>query len=941
MLAPGTVLMALFGAWAAKASAEIAPQDAAFFETKVQPLLSARCYECHSHEGKIKGGLAMDSRSGWEKGGETGPAIIPGKPEESPLIHAVSYADKDLAMPPKKKLSDEEIAVLTDWVKMGAPDPRETVAKIGGMTAAEAKMWWAFQPLPAPSATPGTSAQMDALLDARLATAGLKPALSADKLTLIRRANFDLTGLPPTPAEVAAFVADTAPDAFAKVVERLLASPHYGEKWGRHWLDVVRYADSLDSRISNQDGDILDAWRYRDWVVNAFNRDLPYDQFVTQQLAGDILATREWDAQKVVATGIYAIGNWGNGDADKEKLHTDMVDDQIDVTGRAFLGLTLACARCHDHKFDPLTTKDYYAMAGIFFSSRILENFAAKGAGEKLMRIPLLSAEQRAERDQMRNRITEIDAEISARLEPFSEVKRDIAGTAGLISWHGPGAENPSLVINTTDAPISFATIKLPARAISMHPGPKVAASVVWRSPVAGTVKVSGKLQDADPNCGDGIVWLIKHGEKTLRTAEMDNATSADLEEISVAVQPGDLIQLNIRPRAEYTCDTTQIDLIIRDEHGAKWDLREMLTGGAKQGQDNIWWLCSGEGSEIGKDNPRAKELAAERKQLDGRLAQTEFAQGLLEGGIPQTRYTGFHDAAVHKRGRYDSLGEPVARAFPALLTKEQPVIREGSGRLELAHWIASADNPLTARVMVNRLWQHHFGEGLARTPNNFGKLGTLPTHPELLDALASEFIRSGWSVKQMHRLIMGTAAYQRSAMPVGLATQLDADNRLLSHQHRRRLTAEELRDGMLSVAGRLDPSLGGKSTPDILAPRRTLYLTTIRSDRTGFQMLFDGADPTAIVEKRTEATVAPQSLFLLNHPFAFAQAEALANASAQVDTGTRERVGWLWSRIFQREPAPEEVALARRALGDSTDLKRWIAFCQMLLCSNEFSYVD
>ena len=923
-------------------AAELAASEVAFFESKVRPLLVEHCYDCHSGE-KTKGGLSLETKAGWAKGGDTGPAIVPGNPDESLIIQAVRYDDKDFAMPPEKKggkLKDAEIAVLEQWVKMGAPDPRETVAKIAGMIADEAKKWWAFQPLPVP-VEPATLAKPDAFLDLRLAPAGLQPSPPADKRTVIRRASYDLTGLPPTPEEVASFAADAAPNAFEKVVERLLASPHYGEKWGRHWLDTVRYADSLDSRTYNQDGDILDAWRYRDWVVNAFNRDLPYDQFVTHQLAGDILAKREWDAQKVVATGLYAIGNWGNGDADKEKVHTDMVDDQIDVTGRAFLGLTLACARCHDHKFDPLTTKDYYAMAGIFFSSRILETFASKGAGEKLMRIPLVSPEQSAERERMRKRIAEIDADISSRLEPFTEVTRDAAGKPGLISWKGRGADNPSLVINTTDAPLAFTTIKLPARAIAMHPGPKVTASAVWRSPVAGTVRVSGKLQDADPNCGDGIVWLVKHGEIVLRTAEMNNATSADVEEISVAVQPGDLIQFSIRPRAEYTCDTTQIEFVIRDERGAKWDLREALVGGAAQGLNDVWWLCSGEGSQLGKDDARARELSAERKQLDERLAQTDFAQGLLEGGIPQTRYAGYRDAEVHKRGSYNTLGDLVPRAFPALLTKEQPVIREGSGRLELAQWIASADNPLTARVMVNRIWQHHFGEGLVRTTNNFGKLGTPPTHPELLDALAAEFIRSGWSVKHMHRLIMGTAAYRRSATPVGQAAQSDAENKLLSHQHRRRLTAEELRDAMLRVAGRLDASLGGKSAPDILAPRRTLYLTTIRSDRTGFQTLFDGADATAIVEKRTEATVAPQSLFLLNHPFTLAHMPALAAAAAMARADSKERVCWLWQRVFQREPTPADTALAARALGDSPDAARWTAFCQMLFCSNEFSYVD
>ncbi|MDB6169842.1 MAG: Protein of unknown function (DUF1553)/Protein of unknown function (DUF1549)/Planctomycete, partial [Verrucomicrobia bacterium] len=627
------------------ASAEIAPDAAAFFEAKVRPLLVDRCYDCHSGA-RNKGGLSLETREGWTKGGENGPAIVPGKPDDSLLIKAVRYADADLAMPPKKKggkLSDEEVATLEKWVRMGAPDPREPAAKIGGMNAAEAKAWWAFQPLPPPGAAPGSSAQIDTFVDARLAAANLLPSPPADKRTLLRRASYDLTGLPPTPEEVAAFVADPAPDAFARAVDRLLASPHYGEQWGRHWLDVVRYADSLDSRSYGKPGDILDAWRYRDWVVDAFNRDLPYDQFITDQLAGDILAARAWDPQKVIATGLYAIGNWGNGDADKEKLHTDIVDDQIDVTGRAFLGLTLACARCHDHKFDPITTRDYYGMAGIFFSSRILEKFASKGAGESLMRIPLLSPEQTATRNRTRQRLAEIDAQLSGGLEPFTEVKKNAAGKPGLISWKGRAADNPSLVINTADAPVAFSTIKLPARAIAMHPGPKVPATAVWRSPIAGTVKVSAQLEDADPNCGDGIVWLLRHGNTTLQTGVMNNAASAEVPETAVTVQPGDLLKLVITPRADYTCDTTRLEFVVHAEDGTKWDLREALVGGATQGQDNVWWLCAGDGPSLNAENPDAKALAEQRKQVAAELELADFAEGLQEGGIAKTPYEGYH----------------------------------------------------------------------------------------------------------------------------------------------------------------------------------------------------------------------------------------------------------------------------------------------------------
>jgi hypothetical protein len=895
--------------------------------------------------------LALDSKAGWQKGGDNGAVIVPGKPEESLLIKAVQYEDADLAMPPKKKggkLSDGNILVLSEWIKMGAPDPRESVAKIGGMKADEAKSWWAFQPLPRnnpPSTQASASAQIDTFLNARLQTEGLQPSAPADKRTLLRRATYDLTGLPPSAQEVDTFLSDTSPDAFSKVVDRLLASPQYGVKWGRHWLDVVRYTDFLDSRTAgNPDaGDTVDSWRYRDWVVSALNNDLPYDQFVSHQIAGDLLAKGDWDPQKLIATSVYAIGSWGNGDADKEKVHTDIVDDQVDLTSRAFLGLTLSCARCHDHKFDPLTNRDYYALAGIFFSSSILESFTPKGAGEKLMRIPIVSGEEEQKLKLARQSIRDIDARLSEKLEPFTEIETHLGGSPGLTSWKGRSASLPALFINSGDTSAGMATWKLPPKSIAVHPGQKLPVTINWRSPVSGKVKYSFELKDADPNGGDGIVWVLKHGEKTLGTAPMNNATTSEPREFSEEVQKGDLLQLIIRPRAEYTCDTTQVELKIEEATGKVWDVAQALVNGAKQGQDDLWWICAGEGLSLGKDTPEGKALARSRQKASEELGKFSFSQGLREGGIPKTRYEGFHDAAIHKRGRYDTLGETVPRGFPELLTKQQPVLaKNSSGRIELARWITSPENPLTARVFVNRVWQHHFGEGIVRTPNNFGKLGTSPTHPELLDWLAGEFVRSGWRIKDLHRLILHSAAYQRSATPESAAREKDPDNRFFSHQNRHRLTAEELRDSLLRFAEKLDPKLGGKAELDIQNPRRTLYLRTIRSDRSTFLALFDGADPTAIVEKRVEATVAPQSLFLLNHPFPLAQAEAIAGAaSAEGITAPGPLAKWLWRRLFQREPSPQETALAQQALGPKPELKTVTALCQMLLCSNEIAYVD
>ena len=955
-----------------------APEAVEFFEKKIRPLLAEHCQDCHG-EKKQKGGLRLDTRAGWTAGGDSGAAIVLGKPEESLLIKAVRYTDKDLRMPPKDKggqLTAAEVEALEQWVRAGAIDPREAVAKIGGMTESEARSWWSFQPV-RPPPLPRAEHPVDAFIDAKIAVAKLPTAPAADARTLLRRMTFDLIGLPPAAEQIADFEKAYALDpqaAVEQLADRLLASPQYGEQWARHWLDVVRYADSLDDRGRGKDGDILDSWRYRDWVVKAFNRDLPYDQFITDQIAGDLLAAREWDPGKVVATAMYAIGNWGNGDADKEKVHTDIVDDQIDVTGRAFLGLTLGCARCHDHKFDPITQRDYYGMAGFFFSSRILARFASKGDGERLARWPLLPAEELQRRELAKQRIAEIDAILSGSLQPLTDFRRDILGKPGLHGWSPKGADNPSVVINTTNVEQAFITIKLPARAIALHPGKKLAATAVWKSPVAGKVRVSAKLRDADPNCGNGIEWELRRAGAKLGAGAMDNGGSAEFPETETEVKKGDLVQLIIRPRGEYSCDSTQTEFLLRGEDGTVWDLRDTLVSGAPQGFDGVWWICSGEGSELGGNPASSTTLNEEKQRLTASLANDQFTQGLQEGGIPATVWEGFHDAKIHQRGRYDRLGDTVPRSFPAILAPELPKIPGGSGRVELARWVASATNPLTARVMVNRLWQHHFGEGLVRTENNFGKLGTPPTHPELLDWLASELLKSGWSVKHVQRLIVTSAAYRR-ATSFGFGTSSlpyngskvraaesgtgfqpvapepneaahtvflrDPDNFLLTHFPRRRLTAEQMRDAMLAVTGELDSTMGGTSVLDLNSHRRTLYITSVRSNRSDFKSLFDGADSTGVVEQRTESTVAPQALWLMNHPFVIDRAKALA-AQVVAQPGDRDaRLAWLFSRLFAARATDHDRALAARAVGEGMAAVQWEPFCQALLCSNQFIYVD
>jgi hypothetical protein len=1106
-------------------------EDFEFFEKHIRPVLVENCYKCHSAESeKLKGGLRLDTSEGLLKGGDSGPAIIPGDPGNSLLIKAVLYTDKDLQMPPKdKKLADTQIADLTTWVKQGAPDPRVSTNQTSLPAAskpaydyAAARKLWAYRAPDDPAVPVITNnnwakSPIDHFILSKLAEKQLSPAPLADKRTLIRRATFDLAGLPPTPAEIDAFLQDTSRDAFKRVVERLLASPHYGEHWARHWLDVVRYTDSNDARSLGSEADTGDAWRYRDWVVGAFNRDLPYDQFIRQQIAGDLLQPKEpdqIDTDAIIATGMYAIGNWGNGDADKDKILTDIADDQVDVTGRAFLGLTLACARCHDHKFDPIPTADYYSLAGIFFSSHILPKLMPKGQGENLLRIPLISQGEAERRKQRELRMAELEKQIAsmtdARLASFaqkvlpqaadylmaaaayknrpveqsnlnaadyalketdsskinpellelwvnylglgdlkllSKTVPNLLDKPGLHAWrNASNADTPSAVLNTTDSEAAFLSIRMPPHTLAIHPSPKAGVAIGWKSPITGTVQIKGKVADADPSCGDGIEWTLSlnagSGTQPLASGAIPNGGAQPFAEgkgadklASVSVKAGEMIQFAVLPKAEYTCDTTLVELEIAEPNGQKrnWNVvKEILPDFDKGtnphadgfGNQSVWHFYDLDGqspvgeiaagsalskwfaamnqkaakaevdtaarevqtallaanatnssiSKLFKDltdihgsfwsatrdaseffPKEARESLAKLKSELATLKQNPpppimMAEGLQEGGVPESPHAGVHDVKIHHRGRYDRLGETVPRRFPRILAGDaQKPVTEGSGRVQLADWIASPVNPLTARVMVNRIWQNHFGEGIVRTPNNFGKLGTPPTHPELLDYLAHRFVESGWSIKAMHRTIMLSAAYQQSSTPNPVTLKADPDNLLFGRMNRRRLESEAIRDSLLSVSGQLDPALGGPSIRDLNINRRTLYVMTVRSDRTTYQFLFDAADPNAIVEKRIDSTVAPQSLFLMNHPFVLAQTKALAQRVMKESPDTdRRKIEWLYPLLYGRAPVAPEIqigldALARyRKTGDAQSAQSaWEQYCQVLLCANEFVYAD
>jgi hypothetical protein len=765
-------VLSLSIAFSAASSSRAADAGKEFFEKKIRPVLVEHCYSCHSVAKKRRGGLTLDSRDGIRKGGDNGPAVVPGKPAESLLLQAVRYGD-ELRMPPKGKLPDAIVADLGKWIEMGAIDPRRAasaVAMTKPLDVREGRKFWAFQPprrYPTPKVHDASwpRSDIDSFLLARLEAKGLHPAADAERAVLVRRAYFDLIGLPPTPEQIDAFVGDRSPDAFARLVDRLLASPHFGERWGRHWLDVARYAESSGGGRSLL---FPDAWRYRDYVIDAFNTDTPYDRFIVEQVAGDLLPadTPPQRRRQLVATAFLVLGPTNYEQQNKDVLEMDVVDEQLDTMGRTFLGLTIGCARCHDHKFDPIPTRDYYALAGILHSTQTLIH---------------------------------------------DNVSR----------W----VEQPLPVSAEQD------------KALATH---------------------------------EAIVAALK---KRLQRAKADKkaankAVVAKLEK----------------------------------------ELRQRIAEGSRR----------------------------------------PVAMGVREAAHVE-------DCAICIRGSIANRGAKVPRGFLQVASAEAaPVLSaQESGRRQLAAWLASPDNPLTARVMVNRLWHHLFGAGLVRTVDNFGVVGERPSHPQLLDYLALRFAREGWSVKKMIRILMLSRAYRMNDRGDAGAAAVDAENRLLSHQNRRRLDAECLRDAMLSVGGRLDATLGGptikKGTTSEIAyrfddTRRGVYTPIFRNKLLELFEAFDFGDPNLVTGRRNVSTVATQALYLMNSPFVMEQGRHAAKALlATPNLDDAGRVTRAYRLALGRLPTPRERAIILKFLASSDGERStvWERVYQTLFACIDFRYVN
>lgn len=926
---------------------------AEFFEKRIRPVLIANCVKCHNPKAQVAQ-LDLTTAEGFAKGGESGLLINKEKPEESRLLKAISY-DDSLKMPPTGKIKADEIAALTEWVKMGAPWPKSSGAVAESKPAVpkstrefteEEKKFWAFQPLAKPSVPAVKNAAwvkspVDAFILAKLEEKNLTPAPPADKLTLLRRATYDLTGLPPSEKEISDFLADSSPKAFEKVVERLLASPRYGEKWGRHWLDVARYADSTGN---DEDHRYPFAWKYRDYVIESFNNDLPYDQFVREQLAGDQLPAKngsELNQRGIIATGFLALGPKAVAQQDKKKMLYDVYDEQVDVTSKAFLGMTLACARCHNHKFDALLTKDYYSMINIFASTKSFTNpdshvsivfekpLVPKSEWEKYQ-----AARKQHQAKEKRAR-TEIDEIVDAVREPA-------------VKQQSPRVAEFMLAAN------------------------KVYASGAKTEELAQQLNLSEEilkrwvqfLKPSDLTPQHLLAWQKATPEKLANVAqEYQRTFQARLQEWTEKVSQW---------RVEYQKAIAENKTPLPD--------KPVFEAGDDRFFDSVYFENDGPFSLSVKE--KAKFSAAQQQRIaelqkeietlkKSAPAEPELACA-IEDGEPVAQ-------KVFVRGDYNNAGEDAPKAFPAILAPfDTKPNFSGSGRLQLAEWLVQPEHPLTSRVMTNRIWQWHFGEGLVRTPDNFGKMGERPSHPELLDFLAREFVKSGWSIKSMHRLIMLSSAYQMASLNPNLAENTDTDNRLLTRFNRRRLTVEELRDGLLAIDGSIDLTMGGSLqqgrgtdgennqgrlslNPEKLK-RRTVYIPLRRANLPTLLNLFDFGDATSMAGKRQLTNVSTQALFWLNSEFLAEQSATLVKALLADGSLTEaKRIETLYMRVLNRNAEKDEVEQAlkyiaafkqealgkqetpgqQKAQGEDANHKAWQSFCHVLMASNDFLYID
>ncbi len=995
-----------------------------FFEMKIRPVLVQHCYSCHSVSArdakKLQGGLFLDSAAGTLAGGENGPALVKGKSAESRMIKALKF--DGIEMPPSGKLSDEIVADFVKWIDMGAPDPREGAAPVKPkreINLDEGRKWWSFLPLQSVTPPPvpeGSRVQtpIDNFVVAAQVQQKLKPNGPASKEKLVRRAYFDLIGLPPTPEQIEAFVNDSSPQAFEKVLDGLLESPHYGEKWARHWLDAARFAESGGYEF---DGFRPGAYHYRDWVIRALNSDLPYDQFVRLQLAGDKLQPDDFHAAS--ASGFLVAGPYPGQITAKtvEGIRYDQLDDMLMTVGGSMLGLTLGCVRCHDHKYDPLPQADYYALASSLARTvhgpRTLDPdpTATQQAIERhrLAQEPLVAALKKFAAEQLPPRFetwrtTELarqpDAPRWQIMEPVAvDAERSYLKwlSGGIVAHDGllnPGIKLPrrgqrrvtrneeqyTITLNTHQKNITalrldaFADKSLPQRGpgVSGDGSFQLAELKVTARPLDGNAAeapvelklkpVFAAAEDKDQPLGNAVdgkpntAWVVR------TTAKKDNAAVFELEAPLAGFASG----------TELTFELKFLDLgmgrmrfsLSTEPNPATWagdfvpqhvgEIRAILAAGGNKLPDAQREAMTRWFSPFDAESSKVTQSVRDHILAEPRPPLTEV----------YTTIAGGQDVFLLRRGEVDNkLGKAEPGFLQVLLRGDPPSATQTAAtppaaptdpRIALADWITNVERgagPLLARVMVNRLWQHHFGEGIVGTPNDFGAQGDRPTHPELLEWLAAQLVGGGWKLKPLHKQIMLSAAYQQSHDVTAENLTIDPANKYLWHYQPRRLDAELIRDSLLAIGGNLDKNMFGPSILDN-TPRRSVYLRVKRSELIPLMTMFDAPEPTQSVGERISTTVPTQSLAMMNSPFVRQQAEKLSQRIRPTqETPLPTSVDLAYRITFARVPSePERTQMlafidSQRTLagGDpaaNTD-KALTEFCQVLLCLNEFVYID
>ena len=915
-----------------------------YFEKHIRPLLVTECYSCHSKAKKIKGGLRLDWMGGWQKGGDTGQAIYPGEPDRSLLLNAIQHRSEELQMPPKKKLSSKQIQSVTQWIAMGAPDPRtssELSESQEQLDTKAARQFWAFQPFdppkrPAVLASDWPLVELDFFTLAAMESNGIEASPDADVQTLLRRIHFDLTGIPPTIQEIRSFEAECGIDrqqAIHRVVEDLLSRTDFGIQWGRHWLDVARFSESTGggrTLIMNE------AWRYRDYVVDAFNQDKPYDQFIQEQIAGDLIpeGTLAQRQERMIATAFLLLGPTNYELQDKSVLEMDIIDEQLDTMGKAFLGLTIGCARCHDHKFDPITTEDYYGLAGILKSTRSVIHSNVSAWNSR----PLpMSETQQAQAEKQAMQLTVLDQRII-----------ELKSTLGLDAGQNPpvkAANLPGIVIDNSKAQLTGSWSKSTSVKnyidteylyCNSGSGNKTATFAV-NIPSTGRFEIRVS-HTPNPNRSSKTLIKVRHadGETSHRINQkirpLHDGYFVSLGFYDLQKGPNDLVEIsNLGADGVVIADAIQIIA----EGSTELREKDFIPGtpknqNLKQAQQKLAKIENQRSAHIKQSIKPIKVIAAEESESTG-------------------------DIPIAIRGNANQPGNKTPRRFIHVLQQSPtpPIASNESGRRQLAEWLSDKGNPLTTRVFVNRVWHHLFGRGIVSSVDNLGHMGRLPTNEKLLNHLASKFAAQGWSLKSLIREIVSSRTYQlSSSFDQDSEQSRDRENQFFGRQNRKRLPAESIRDSILTISAQIDSRLGG---PTIKAgtkteygykfegTRRSIYTPVFRNTPLEILSVFDTADPNIVVGQRSTSSVSTQALYLMNSPFVREQSRQAARRLLSEDHATGQiQVEAAYLRAIGRLPSEKESRLVLDFLETGMDReKAWSQIFHSLFASIEFRHLN